>query len=118
MKQSFLILSGEAKHKVFESDSNQVTIDLCKHFVFDDDVVDVSITDLYRASLKLKMLHGYHLFDEFMEELTPFLEWCERYYNEQVIASYVTKNMDGLTNKCYRLVAIEDWSMDDVHNHH
>ena len=107
MELSFYITSGE--HTVYESESQQVAVDLMKHFAFDDDTVDVSITDLYRASLKLKMLHGYHLFDEMMDELTPFAEWCEHLYGLAVTAAYLNKDMELTTCKDYRLVVVEDW---------
>ena len=61
---------------VYNTDSAQVEADVCKHFK-EYDFVDVNAHELYQCALKLRSLHGYHLFEGMFDELMPFFEWCE-----------------------------------------
>ena len=91
---------------VYNTDSAQVEADVCKHFK-EYDSVDVNAHELYQCALKLRSLHGYHLFEGMFDELMPFFEWCELVYGLQVQRTYALKD-DKLSDKDWTITINED----------
>ena len=98
------IYSGD--EVVYNTVSAQVETDVCKHF-HEWESVDVSADDLYKCALKLRSLHGFHLFEDAMEELMPFFEWCELCYGLQVKRSYGLKK-DFMNDKDWTIEITEE----------
>ena len=91
---------------VFNTCSAPVEADVCKHFK-EFESVDVSAHELYQCALKLRSLHGFHLFEDAMDELMPFFEWCELVYGLSVKRTYALKE-DKMNDKMWTITFQED----------